>query len=111
MRAGADVNAKDNDGWTALLAAAANSNPDIVSVLLKAGADVDEKDERGWTALMTAAATNTGPEIVSVLLRAGADPNAEGEDGRTALMMTEENEDPEARTAIVELLKNRGAAT
>ena len=33
------------------------------------------------------------------------------EDGRTALMMTEENEDPEARTAIVELLKNRGAAT
>ena len=52
-----------------------------------------------------------GPEIVSALLRAGADPNAEGEDGRTALMMTEENEDPEARTAIVELLKNRGAAT
>ena len=51
------------------------------------------------------------PEAVTAALRSGADPNAEGEDGRTALMMTEENEDSEARTAIVELLKNRGAAT
>ena len=51
------------------------------------------------------------PEAVAAALRSGADVNAEGEDGRTALMMTEENEDSEARTAIVELLKNRGAAT
>ena len=41
---GADVNAKDEDGWTALMYAAHNPNPEVVSVLLEAGADVDAKE-------------------------------------------------------------------
>ena len=50
LQAGADVNAKDRDGNTALILAAAE-NPTVVSVLLKAGADVNAKDRDGNTAL------------------------------------------------------------
>ena len=49
LRSGADVNAKDEDGWTALMYAAHNPNPEVVSVLLEAGADVDAKDKNGLT--------------------------------------------------------------
>ena len=52
LKAGADVNAKDEYGNTPLHAAAAvNENPEVISVLLKAGADVNAKAENGSTAL------------------------------------------------------------
>ena len=53
---GADVNAKDEDGWTALMYAARNPNSEIMSALLKSGADVNAGTNEGYTALMAAAA-------------------------------------------------------
>jgi ankyrin repeat protein len=38
LAAGADVNAKDRDGWTALMFAAVKGHTDIVRVLRQAGA-------------------------------------------------------------------------
>jgi ankyrin repeat protein len=52
LKNGADVNAKDKDGMTALaLAAANNPNPEIVSLLLENGADAHIKIENGLRAI------------------------------------------------------------
>ena len=66
IAAGADVNARDNDGWTALMRAAINGGTEIVKLLLAAGADVNAKGNDGKTALMLAK-YNNHPEIVKLL--------------------------------------------
>ena len=43
---GADVNAKNNDGVTALMVASENGHLDVVQALLAKGAEVNAKDER-----------------------------------------------------------------
>jgi len=50
LYAGADLNAKDKDGKTALMYAAENGHADAVRSLLDKGADVNAKDNGGWTA-------------------------------------------------------------
>ena len=70
LDAGADPNAKDGDGWTALmLAAADNENPSVVQALLDAGADPNAKNKYGRTALMWAESSRN-PEAVKLLLDA-----------------------------------------
>ena len=58
VAAGADVNATDNNGWTALIfAAAITDNPailDSIKVLVVAGANVNATDNDGTTPLMYA---------------------------------------------------------
>jgi len=94
--AGADVNARDMEGWTALMCAAqSNDNPEVISVLAEAGAEIDAPDNDGRTPLMFAAQGNANPEIVSALLKAGADLNAKDKEGKTALTLAGENENPE----------------
>ena len=51
IKAGADVNARAEWGVTPLvLAAAKNTNPEVLSVLINAGANVNARDEDGKTA-------------------------------------------------------------
>lgn len=52
--AGADVNAADADGETALMAAAEKGHVSKVKVLLDHGANVNARDRRGKTALQYA---------------------------------------------------------
>ena len=69
---------------TALHEAAAASQADEVTRLLKAGADVEARDRFGQTALHEAASKgHLG--IVKVLLEHGADVEARNEGGETAL--------------------------
>lgn len=72
---GADVNARDMDGNTALDWAAGEGHVEIVKLLLDRGADVNVKDKMlGFTPLMTA--TRSGhTEIVKLLLNRGVDVN------------------------------------
>ncbi|MXX57200.1 MAG: hypothetical protein F4X15_17460 [Gemmatimonadetes bacterium] len=73
---GADVNAAQGDGMTALHWAASNRDPGLARILLEAGADVGAGTRIGrYTPLHVAAQAGAG-EVVEILLAAGADPNA-----------------------------------
>ncbi|MBQ6668483.1 MAG: ankyrin repeat domain-containing protein, partial [Deltaproteobacteria bacterium] len=93
---GVDVNARDEDGNTALMAAARqNPSPEVAEMLLHAGADINAKDNDGWTALMLAAFQNPNPEMVRVLLDAGADISAQNAKGKTVRDLVRLNSNPE----------------
>ena len=64
------VNARDEEGWTALMVASGGGHIAIVQALLEAGADVNAKKNNGWTALMVAAYGGQ-TDVVKVLLEAG----------------------------------------
>ena len=82
IAAGADVNAKNNNGETALMRASKSRNYEAdgaVSVLIEAGTEVDAKDKNGWTALIWAlCAHRYKPGIIKLLLEAGAVVNVKG---------------------------------
>ena len=82
---GADVNAKRNNGRTALMHAV-RVHAETGGMLLTEGADINAKDNNGMTALMTPASLYGRTEIVKMLLAKGADINAKDNYGITALM-------------------------
>ncbi len=51
IKKGADVNAKNNDGETALMLASLNGNFEAANLLIEKGADVNAKSNKGKTAL------------------------------------------------------------
>jgi ankyrin repeat protein len=75
LAAGADKDAKVQEGFTALIIAAQNGNDKIVELLLTAGVDKEAKKQDGLTALIIAA-YNGRVKCVEVLLTAGADKEA-----------------------------------
>ena len=93
---GADIEARDNAGRTALHIAVDDKHnipDDGVQALLAVGADVNAKDKEGRTALICALEHNS-PGIVKLrvaeaLVAAGADTSAKDNNGRTALHLAE----------------------
>ena len=65
--AGADIEAKDENGHSPLLLASKDASLDTVKILLKAGADVSATDNKGHTCLLLAA-WNGHTETVRYLL-------------------------------------------
>jgi ankyrin repeat protein len=55
IKKGASIEAKDNDGWTVLIYAAAHGRLSTCAFLLGKGANLEAKDNDGKTALMEAA--------------------------------------------------------
>jgi len=84
---GANVNAKDKSGFTALMLAAQKGKFEIFKELYRLGATVDAKSKDGITALMVAS-TKGNEDIVEYLCDNERDPdvNAKSKDGYTALM-------------------------
>jgi ankyrin repeat protein len=101
---GADVNAKNDDGNTALMMASWNGHIEVVRFLLKNGADVNAKNNDDNTALQTAS-MNGRTETVAMLLNNGADVNMKDEEGTTALGAASEA----GETEVVKLLLKNGA--
>ena len=101
---GADVNAKDKYGATALMVASEKSYLEVVKALLAKGADVNAKDNNGVTALMVASG-NGHTEVVNLLLANGADVNAKDNDGLTALRMASQF----GHSEVVKVLLAKGA--
>ncbi len=86
LNSGIDINAKDEDGRTALMYAAYNGHTVIMEKLIQKGASVNLTDNFGRTALMFAS-SGPYPESVRVLLKNQADPNIVDKEERfTALM-------------------------
>ena len=84
LEGGAQVDACDTEGRTALRAAAWAGHQRVVDALLSCGALVDGQDRQGRTPLIAAAYMGHA-DIVAALLRAGAVADHVDCEGRTAL--------------------------
>jgi len=100
IKAGANVNARNDYGATPLSQAAVTGNVKVIGALLKAGADVESANADGQTALMVLARTSN-VEAAKLLLKRGArvDTREQWRD-QTALMWAA----AEAQPAMVKLL-------
>jgi ankyrin repeat protein len=113
LEKGAEINARDEDGGTALIAAAGYGLLGIVEMLLQEGADIEARNNYGSTPLLVAAcdcAEATMPDtldVVKVLLQKGANINARDRRGDTALMVASGG--GVIKTEIVKLLIEKGA--
>lgn len=101
---GADINAKNKKGWTALYTAAYRGEFDTLKLLLEYGADIEAKNEFGWTSLCFAAYRDKF-DTVKFLLEHGADIEAKANNGWSALRMAARRN----RLGMVNFLLEHGA--
>jgi ankyrin repeat protein len=97
---GADVNAPQGDGMTALHWAAMNGDAQLAATLLKAGASPKSVTRiNGYTPLMLAARHGQAA-VVEALLVGGSDPSATSDNGVTPLMFAAASGDVASVEAI-----------
>lgn len=82
---GANIEARDHKGHTALMRAVDADNMSMVQLLVQLGANIEAKDHEGFTALMRAVDADK-MSMVRLLVQLDADIEAKNNDGRTALM-------------------------
>ncbi|USE34550.1 ankyrin repeat domain-containing protein [Endozoicomonas sp. SCSIO W0465] len=105
---GADVNARDLNGFTALMFASMQDRRELVAFLIERGADINAvlcngDNLNGCTALMLAS-MNGHREVIKLLIDGDADVNACMENGITALILASVN----GHSEVIELLIDRG---
>ena len=106
LAAGADVNAKNQNGSTPLHLAPASGHKEIAELLIARGADVNAKNKYGLTPLHFAAGYGR-KETVELLIAEGADVNAQHDDGGTPLDWAIINK----YTELADLLRKHGGKT
>jgi ankyrin repeat protein len=85
LKRATDVNAREEDGTTALHWAVRGDDAETVALLIRSGANVQAANRYGITPLWLAA-TNGSPIVVDALLKAGADAGIALPEGETLLM-------------------------
>ncbi|HTY93284.1 MAG TPA: ankyrin repeat domain-containing protein [Steroidobacteraceae bacterium] len=101
LKSGADVNAQQADGATALQWAAYRGDAGLAELLLKAGAKPGLANHDGATPLWLAAARGDAA-VIQALLKAGADANEQLPLGRRPLMLAARSGSVEAVHALLE---------
>jgi uncharacterized protein len=76
VQQGADVNASEGDGMTALHWAAEGNHARVAEILLYAGARVDARTRVGAYTPILVASRSGNAEVMEVLLKAGSDPKS-----------------------------------
>ena len=104
LKQGANVNAPQADGTTALHWASYRDDLESADLLIRSGANVNARNDLGATPLW-AACQNGSESMVGRLLTAGANPNAALLWGETPVMVAARSGSP----AVVELLAAQGA--
>ena len=104
LRNGADVNARDKHGETALMKAAIYGRTEVAEALLKHGANVNARDKEGRSILMLAAIYGR-TEVAEALLKYGANVNARDKEGRTSLIVSARRDSAK----LAEVLLRHGA--
>ena len=70
----ADLEARDTEGLSPLIIAAARNHSPLVALFLERGCELDRVDQKGWSALTWAAAHNNLTPL-GLLMNQGANPN------------------------------------
>ena len=104
LQRGADPDAREGDGATALAWAAIRGNSAIAALLLDAGADPDAANALGITPLALAIENGAG-KVARLILESGADPDARRESGESPLMTATRL----GQVDLMALLLDRGA--
>jgi ankyrin repeat protein len=102
LRNGADVNAAQGDGMTALHWAAANGDAALTRMLLSAGANIRATTRLGGITPLLMASEAGHAEVVATLLAAGAGANSSTATGATALMLAARSGNTDTVTRLVE---------
>ncbi len=100
LTAGANINAIDIDGETALTGAIQLNNAEIIMTLLNLGINVNSTNRYGYTSITLAAYLGSA-KILRILLNSGADPNTVDGNGNTALMLAEKGKRTEIRNELL----------
>ncbi|MFJ5770330.1 ankyrin repeat domain-containing protein [Psychrobacillus sp. NPDC093180] len=85
LEGGADINATNNQGDTAVMAATQKNNVDTVKILIEQGADIDIRNNNMDNVLLYSGAEGL-LEIVKLAIQAGADTTITNRFGGTALI-------------------------
>jgi len=86
IAAGADTNARDQNGRRPMhYAARDNQDSSTIALLAVSGGDVNSADRDDWTPLHLAATRNPNPKVTEILIRHGADPDATAKGGHTPI--------------------------
>ncbi len=101
LAAGENVDAQNDTGWTALIAASAKGRRVAVKILLGAKANPNITDNYGLTALIYAALYPENIGLVLDLIEGGANVNIRSKRGYTALTNATENGDINAVNALL----------
>ncbi|HEY5884363.1 MAG TPA: ankyrin repeat domain-containing protein [Pyrinomonadaceae bacterium] len=105
LRGGADVNQKDEKGFTALLRALQNDREEIANLLVaRPELEVNAQGQGGANALISFVARQRTPAVVDLLNR-GANVNLQDSEGDTALNIAVQR----GNVDLVNLLLNKGA--
>jgi ankyrin repeat protein len=102
LKNGADVNAAQGDGMTALHWAARNGDAELTQMLLFAGANVKATTRLGGYSPLMMAADQGHATVIAVLLSGGSDAKAANTLGTTALMLAAQSGNAQAVTTLVE---------
>ena len=105
LRGGAEVNAAQGDGLTAMHQVATDGDTELAQLLIYAGANLKATTRLGGYTPLLLAARNGDGAMIETLLKGGADPNQATTNGTSATMFAAAS----GKVAAVKALLDKGA--